>query len=446
MMRSQTPPPTRRTRSASRSGRLRGRSPGLLAVDTQPLVSATEGQALRARTGQLQEENTALARKLKEAEERERVLRGQLTRERARVKKLEAMLSGRGELEACPAQLLAERAAARVFDESSACAPVMQQRLRPVLHQLASTPLRLCTLYMRFMVDTAAMRVYLYVGRERFHQGDVPGVLRLRPSYHEVTVVRVRSRREYETAVVSVLKAELGAGAWDWVDASGGLHAMRSYGAVLRTLQTLYYHDHGLCVDCGWKGHGRGAVECPGALRLESVHRVVDVAIPGVSSGCSRQVAVVSLELGPVSIERRAGAEATQARGPLTKARGAVQLHVNPFPDQAAWRSLARSLRADREPLVRLFKDADGEKAMRGAVLKTLNGQDVICLGPMARVLTGYAKTDRWVTGSLLPFLKARCTREQFATVRKESEGAEEHSRDDPWVAPQEVIFAALEY
>ena len=83
---------------------------------------------------------------------------------------------------------------------------------------------------------------------------------------------------------------------------------------------------------------------------------------------------------------------------------------------------------------------------MRGAVLRIVNGQDVICLGPMARVLTGYAKPDRWVTGSLLPFLKARCTGEQFATVRKESEGTEEHSRDDPWIAPQEVIFAALQY
>jgi hypothetical protein len=422
------------------------------------------------------------------------VLRDQLARERARVKKLQAMLSRRGELEACPAQLLAERAAARVFDESSACAPVMQQRLRPVMHQLVSSPLHLCTLYMRFMVDTAAMRVYLYVGRERSHQGDVPGVLRMRPSYHEVTVVRVRSRREYETAVVSVLKAEgLGTGTWNWVDASGGLHAMRSYGVTLRTLQTLFYHDHGLCVDCGWKGHGRGAVVCPGALRLESVHRVVDIAIPGVSSGCSRHAAVVSLEIGPVSTERRGWGEATQARSPfptraaghcsgvaavvcvdigpafsstsdsggerhadpelaragrgaLVKARGAVRLHINPFPDQAAWRNLTRSTRADREALVRIFESADGERAMRGAVLRTVNGQDMVCLGPMARVLTGYAKPARWVTGSLLPFLKVRCTREQFATVCKESEGAEEHSRDDPWIAPQEVIFAALQY
>ena len=38
----------------------------------------------------------------------------------------------------------------------------------------------------------------------------------------------------------------------------------------------------------------------------------------------------------------------------------------------------------------------------------------------------------------------ARCTEAQYALVCKDSEAAEEHNVDDPWVAPREVVLAAL--
>jgi hypothetical protein len=456
MTRSLTPPPARRTRSASRSGRLRGRSPGLLALDPQPLVSVAEAQTLRARADQLLEENKALARKLEAAEERERLLKGQLKQEQGRVQKLRRRLEqyeGAGAL-VCPAQALVQRCEAHLAGERGSHLPHVLTAARPFFDRLVRYPAHSCVLYLRFLVDTQAMRFYLYVGRERQAVGTIPGVLRLRPSYAEVAVASVRSRKQYETALASVMIEEIAG--WSWIDASGGLHAMRQYGVVLTTLLTLRHHDNDECVDCGARGHGRGTTAwdaatrrrvdlCPGALALGREHRVVDLAIPGaLTADAATQTPRAERHADPVGELARAG------RGALVRARGAVQLHISPFPSQQEWRRLDVSTRADPDALLQRCWEVDGAggKEMRGVIMRTINGREVFALTPLARALTGLSasKAKAWVQSSLMPFLLKRCPPDQRAAVGKDAEGSEEHSRDDVLVAPRALVLAALAY
>lgn len=248
----------------------------------------------------------------------------------------------------------------------------------------------------------------------------------------EVAVTKIRSRKQYETAIVSVFIEETAC--WTWIDAAGGLHAMRAYGVVLTSLRTHLYHDNDKCVDCGYKGHGRGSELCDQkgpALKLSP--RVVDLSIPG------DPLVDAAVQSSP---------EPPRAR--FSRVAGVVAVEIRcAFPSCEDWRTLGPVARVEREALLERITahEATTSATVRGAVRREVDGAALFCLVPLARVLTGVRcrmAASKWVHEKLRPLIKKTCTDREAAAVRKLGSAEEEWSRDSPWVAPQDVVFKAL--